>query len=569
MDKQLFYTAADAFNDALVNAGIKYVFLNSGTDYPPIIETWAKCEALGRPKPEIIVCPQETVAMSAAHGYALATGEPQGVFVHVDVGTQNLGGTVHNAARCHIPVLIFAGLSPFTMEGELPGGRNAHIQYAQNVIDQAGIVRQYTKHNEEIRTGKNIQQTLYRALQLSKSEPQGPVYLMATREILEEAGTDIGGRVSEWQDTAPAGIDDDCAEEILSALESAAKPLIVTGYLGRNTDAVSELTALCDRLSIPVVEAGATDMNFPYSHPMHAGFVAKPLAEEADVIVVIDCDLPWMPCYVTLKPDCRVYCVDIDPIKDSIPLWHIPAKLNVRANSLSVLRKWNKLLKDRAPLDAVRLKARLDRVAVLHNAVWVEADCPPTPGGGITPEFLAQCISEVIDEDTILVNEAITNRETADRFLPRTKPGTYFCNGGSSLGWHGGTAIGLKLAQPDKTVVALTGDGSYIFSCPAAVHWVARRYNTPFLTVIFNNQGWNAPKNITANQHPEGYAASTGHFWASLAPVMEYEKIAEAAGGAFARCVSEAGQLRQALTDGMDAVKNGQCAVINVILPPV
>lgn len=562
------YTAADAFNDALVNAGVRYVFLNSGTDYPPIIEAWAKCDADGRKRPEIVICPHETVAMSAAHGYALATGEAQAVFVHVDVGTQNLGGTVHNAARCHIPALIFAGLSPYTMEGELPGGRNAPIQYIQNVSDQAGIVREYTKHNAEIRTGCNIQQTVYRALQLANSDPQGPVYLTATREVLEEAGTDIGTRHAEWQSVAPAGLDSCVAETILSALEGAERPLIITGYAGRNEGAVAELAQFAETLAIPVMEIGQTHMNFPADHPMHIGFNTRPRVEEADVILVLDCDLPWMPCDVTLREGCRIFCVDIDPVKDAIPLWHIPAEINARADSHAALKQWNSMLASRAPIDAARINIRREYAAVHHSAAWDRAEAD-MPDGAITPAFLAQCIAEAVDENTIILNETITNRDVTDSSIPRTQPGTYYCNGGSSLGWHGGAAIGVKLAHPDKTVVALTGDGSYIFSAPTAVYWAARRYGTPFMTVVFNNQGWNAPKNITAQQHPDGYAVRGGSYFASLSPAAEYDQVAQAAGGAFAIRVTEPSELRRALRDGLEAVKAGQCAVINVVLPPV
>ena len=100
------YTAADALNDALVKAGVSYIFANTGTDYPPIIESWAKYDVLGLPKPEIIICPHEMVVLSAAQGYAQVTGQAQAVFVHVDVGTQNLGGSVHNAYRCRVPAFI-------------------------------------------------------------------------------------------------------------------------------------------------------------------------------------------------------------------------------------------------------------------------------------------------------------------------------------------------------------------------------------------------------------------------------------------------------------------------------
>jgi acetolactate synthase-1/2/3 large subunit len=137
----------------------------------------------------------------------------------------------------------------------------------------------------------------------------------------------------------------------------------------------------------------------------------------------------------------------------------------------------------------------------------------------MTPAFVAGAVRGVIDDDTGVLNEAITSAPAIDRHLPRTKPGTLFYSGGSSLGWHGGAAVGMKLAAPEKDVVALVGDGTYVFSCPTAVYWMARRYNAPFMTVIFNNQGWNAPRMITRGEHPDGYAARGQPFWTSFDPV--------------------------------------------------
>ena len=106
-----------------------------------------------------------------------------------------------------------------------------------------------------------------------------------------------------------------------------------------------------------------------------------------------------------------------------------------------------------------------------------------------------------------MLSEGITNYPAIVDHMRRTRPGTIFTSGGGSLGWNGGAAIGAKLAAPDKTVVALTGDGSYMFSVPSTVHWMARRYRTPFLTVVYNNRGWKAPKFSALAVHPEGYAS--------------------------------------------------------------
>lgn len=123
--------------------------------------------------------------MSMADGYARLTGKPQCVIVHVDVGTQALGVAVHNASSGHAPVLIFAGMSPFTQEGEMLGSRTEFIHWLQDVPDQRAIVAQYCRYTAEIKTGLNVKQMVNRALQFSKTAPQGPVYLCAAREVME------------------------------------------------------------------------------------------------------------------------------------------------------------------------------------------------------------------------------------------------------------------------------------------------------------------------------------------------------------------------------------------------
>ena len=136
-----------------------------------------------------------------------------------------------------------------------------------------------------------------------------------------------------------------------------------------------------------------------------------------------------------------------------------------------------------------------------------------------------------------MINEGITNFPAICDHMAREKPGTMFTSGGGSLGWNGGAAIGMKLAAPDKTFVVLTGDGSYMFSAPSTVHWMARRYRTPFLQVIYNNRGWKAPKFSTLAVHPTGFASRAEDLDVSFDPPPDYSAIAAAAGGAFARVI--------------------------------
>ncbi|MEX0852609.1 MAG: thiamine pyrophosphate-binding protein, partial [Bauldia sp.] len=241
------YTASTALFETLEAAGVAYVFANFGSDHPALIEAIAEAGATGRAIPEVVTCPNEMVALSCAQGYAQVSGRAQAVLVHVDCGTQALAGALHNVARARVPVFIFAGLSPLTQEGELTGGRNEFIHWIQDTRDQAGIVRPYVKYDNELRTAANLPQVVCRALQIAESDPKGPVYVVATREVMEaEAGTVAIDR-DVWRPLAPPALDAEAVELITDGLAAARRPLIVTSYVGRQPATVGALVRLCRR----------------------------------------------------------------------------------------------------------------------------------------------------------------------------------------------------------------------------------------------------------------------------------------------------------------------------------
>jgi acetolactate synthase-1/2/3 large subunit len=176
-------------------------------------------------------------------------------------------------------------------------------------------------------------------------------------------------------------------------------------------------------------------------------------------------------------------------------------------------------------------------------------------------------VRDAIGEDALVLSEAVTNFHVVTNHAGRSKPGTYFVSGGGSLGWNGGAAIGAKLARPEALVCSFTGDGTYMFSIPATVHWIARRYGTPFLQVIFNNQGWRAPKFSTLGVHPDGFASRAADLDIRFEPPPDYSGIAAAAGGAHGEIVRTPAQLAPAVQRALQAVRDGRCAVIDAWLP--
>jgi acetolactate synthase-1/2/3 large subunit len=569
------YSVSMAMLDALSEAGVTHLFVNLGSDHPALVEAIAEARATGHGIPHIITCPNEMVALSAAHGFAQISGTPQAVIIHVDCGTQALAGAIHNAARGRIPVFVFAGLSPATQEGELTGSRNEFIHWLQDVHDQRGIMRQYVKYENEFRAAANVRQIIHRAMQISQSDPKGPVYLTAARELLDAEATPVTTDLSRWTPVKPAALPDDAVAAIAATLANARRPLVVTSYVGRNPDAVEPLVRLCQRLGVGVLESAPNYMNFPHDDTLYQGshwnhpFQNQVLAE-ADVVLVIDSDVPWVPKNSKPNAAATILHIDIDPLKPSMPLWYINANGTWQADAATALGQLNAHL-DASGVDEGRADDRRRHYARRHAQRAADLIRLEKPDGEvITPELLTAAVRAAIDDDTIVLNEGITNYHTIYDHLGRSRPGTIFTSGGSSLGWNGGAAIGMKLARPDNTIVALTGDGSYMFSVPATVHWMARRYQTPFLQVVYNNRGWKAPKFSALAVHPDGYASRAADIDVGFEPSPDHGGIAAAAGGAFARTVRRSDELEDAIAEGLDEVKSKRrAAVLDVILAPL
>lgn len=249
------------------------------------------------------------VAMSMADGYARVSGTPQCVLIHVDVGTQGLGPAVHNASVGRTPVFIFAGLSPFTQEGELRGSRSEFIHWLQDVPDQKQIVAQYCRYSGELKTGKNVKQMVNRALQFATSAPRGPVYMVAGREVLEEEIEPYSLDQKQWSPILSSALPQDAVENLSKRLVNAKNPLVIVGYTGRDEKGITELVKLAELIKgLRVLDTAKCEMCFPADHVSYVGVRdAKDAVASADVILVVDCDVPWIPTQSRPAPDASIY----------------------------------------------------------------------------------------------------------------------------------------------------------------------------------------------------------------------------------------------------------------------
>jgi acetolactate synthase I/II/III large subunit len=541
-------STAEAYLELLAARGVEYFFANAGTDFAPLIEAWAKRLAQGLPTPKAVTVPHETPAVAMAHGYAMVTGRPQAVMVHVIVGAANALAGLINASRVGVPMLFTAGRNPITEAG-MPGARNRPIHWAQESFDQAGLVREFVKWDYELRNFVQLETVVDRALALTQAEPQGPVYLTLPREVLAEAQESFeyspASRAPKPVATVAAP---EAVAEAAGILATARRPLILAKAAGRDPGAVAPLVALAEAVGAPVVDQFHTHMNFPQDHDLHGGFDGTAYLDEADAIVIVESDVPWFPALKAPRADARIIQIAVDPLFARYPIRGFAAdvalpgapRLTLAALAEAVTRQTDgRVVAERRGKIAAAGQQR--RAAAASRARALAQDSP------IDMVWLSRCIGDVVDDRTILVNEYDMEAAQASFRVP----GSYFASPSSGgLGWGVGAALGAKLAKPDHTVICTVGDGAYIFGAPTAAHWVARAYDIPVLWIVFNNRAWNAVKRAVTSHAPDGWAKRTGMPLTELDPAPDYELVCQSSGGWAAKVEDPAalpGMLQQAL----------------------
>jgi len=553
--------AAEAFLARMAERGVEYVFANAGTDFAPIIEALAR---KNKKFPRFVTVPHENLAMAMANGYYRMAGKPAAVMVHVTVGTANTICGLMNMARDNVPVLLCAGRTPITETGHA-ASRNGAIHWGQESFDQGGMVREFVKWDYEMRAGQPPGALVDRALDIAMSEPRGPVYMCLPREVLADAAPAMRREtVRPLGSEAPAP-SQRAIEAAAQMLAKADHPLIVTAALGRTPQAVAALAKVAGDFAIPVVQPFATDLNLPTDHPMHLGFETGAHLGEADVILVINSGVPWMPKLTKPKASAKVIHMSVDPLVSRHPFREYETDLLVTGDPVAGLEMLHAALggalkgKTNGALDGRRkaaAKAREEMFDKREKFAHSVKDQMP-----IHPAWLAYCLNKAKAKDAVIVNELGTSAARLDLTEPLSLIGTGLAGG---LGAGIGSALGAKLAAPEREVIACIGDGSYMFGNPVPYHFVSRAENLPTLTVVANNHQWLAVKMSTLAVYPDGAAAKANVMPVQdLNPSPDFEKVAESCGG-YGEKVEGPADLEPALKRSLDKVRSGTQALLNV-----
>ncbi|MCJ9672952.1 thiamine pyrophosphate-requiring protein, partial [Neorhizobium sp. SHOUNA12B] len=519
--------AAEAVLTHMKAAGIDVLFANGGTDFPSIIEAFARQPETGLKMPEALVIPHEGVAVGMAHGYYLMTSKPAGVIVHVNVGLANSVMGLINARSENVPVMMFSGRTPITEHGRF-GSRSSPIHWGQEMFDQGGMVREVVKWDYELRYPEQAGIVIDRAMSIAMSEPRGPVYLSLPREALAEgAEIEINHRSTVTPTTfGPA--DPDLIAEAADLLAKAKNPLIITQSPELAAD-FEPLAGFVEKFALPTIEMWATRLALPSDHPMMIGRDSTQVLKEADVVVVINAAVPWISDHTELSAGAKVIAIGPDPQHSRVPIRSFPIDIALAGGINKTIAALAAAVAERVPASET-FSERREKWAKIKAAQAEAADKRAAMGNGspMTPAYVSRCISDILDDRTTVVNELGIDPSVMSFKYPKSYFSTPLSGG---LGFGLTAALGAQLGDRSRQVIATIGDGSYMFANPVACHQTATALKLPLLTVVFNNGIWNAVRRSTLYMYPDGSAATANTMpITALDPAPDYAAVARAHG---------------------------------------
>jgi acetolactate synthase-1/2/3 large subunit len=559
----------DAMIAAMAEAGVDYVFFTSGSEIGFYQEAIAKAHAKGRRAPKLITVTHEHASLNAALGYAAVAGKPAVTAAHVDCGTQHYGGAVHTALHCGLPVMITGGGSPTSYPGSIRGARDGggHI-WMQQSFDQNGIVRQYTKWDHRMELQDNVGLMVSRALQVARTEPCGPVYMQLPREV--SVAKVNGARfptMAQLGVALPAAPDPDGIRDIARRLVKAENPFVIVARSGRNPATVPALVRLCELMGLPVAQSAIRAYQcFPLNHPL---YMSAASLKDADMLLCLDVDIPWLADTNPPPDNAFVAITDVEPAKRRIPTMEFTADLRLTADALSVIEALEaEARRIITPDDQRRFAARAAKCAEASAKRRRDLAEDAKSRSGKTPidsKWLSHSIGQVLDDNCIVFDETIAHNQLHD-YLAISQPGSYFHNPASSGGWAQGAAFGAKMAAPERDVIAVSGDGFYMFGTPIHALWSAKHYKAPFMAVVYQNRSYSTGTlRINSVYGQDSYTAKADYDGGYFDPPIDFAKEAEAA-GAYGENVTDPAQVMPALKRGLERIRNGQPAVISVWL---
>lgn len=511
---------AESFLATLRNAGVRYLFGLPGTTEVGLLDVLPEQDEI-----QYILTLHESIAVAMAEGYARASGTIGVANVHSTVGTGNTLSMLMNAYTDQVPVVVTAGT-----KDDRCLGTGVFCDAPYQITE---LLRQHTKWSWQVLDPAYVGRDLAKAIRLCQSPIQGPVYLAIPENFWSEpsqASGDLGMGLSR-QFRADAG----SVQKAVEWLHAATRPVLMVGNEIGKVGALEEAVAFAETWQIPVVTEDRKSwnyINFPMDHPLYMGpFNHKSdLIKKADLFISIGNRL-FMPIthqnYQYFSPETRIVQVHSDASRIGT---HVRVDLGMISEARAALQdllaasrslrvdpgKRRTYLEEIVGVKATKRKVMEELIAKARNA------------GSIKVHHLVDELSRQASADAALINEGVRSGNYIQDFFNFTIKRTHFAYNGGSLGWGLPGAMGVKLAKPEREVIAFLGDGSFLFT-PQSL-WTAAHYGIDVKVIICNNKAYMAVKGSLISF--KGRAAAGGRFVGTdfSEPAIDYAALCKGFG---------------------------------------
>jgi benzoylformate decarboxylase len=542
------YKGRQVFMETLRAHGVEYIFGNPGTTEMPILDS-----LLEYPELRYIMTLQESIAVGAAHYYAQASGKTGVVSLHVAPGLGNGLGMLYNGFEANSPMLVTAGQQDRRMRLREPLLGHDLVAMAAPVV----------KWSVEVESADEMAPILHRALKIAHDPPEGPVFVALPIDVLEQ-DTEAGPVAASplYRRAAP---DAEGIERAAVLVASARRPVIVVGDGIARSGAQDELVALAELVGAPVYYEGLYhQVDFPTDHPNcslrlpfdHAAI--RSTLGDADVVLLAGGSFfeeVWFDHGSPFPDGARVLQIEASPEK----LAHnFPLDLGLVGDPREALRALRARVA--AAVDGGFRAAAAERNAALASAQERELagqaarakakwDDQPIAAARLMAE-----IRDAMPARTVVVNEAITLTPDVMRTLAFPRAGDYYGTRGGGIGQAVPGAVGVKLAHPDRPVLAISGDGSALYTIQAL--WTSAHHDLPMVWVILHNRSYRILKfNLDNYQRRFGLPGDRPYPHMDLTePEIDFVAIARGFGVAGEQ-VSKPEDIRSALARAFESGK--------------
>ena len=539
-----FISGKRAFLELLKQEGVDTIFGNPGTTELPLMDILAVEQEI-----RYVLALQEAAVMGMADGYAQASGRLAVVNLHVAPGLGNALGMLYDAQKAGSPILVTAGQHDQSFTLTEP------ILWAELTT----IARPFVKWAAEVRRLADLPRAVHRAAKTALAPPTGPVFLSIPADVLNaEAELDLGAptRIASGLRGDPRAI-----EQAAELLARAERPLVIAGDIVAQSDAHVELVRLAELIGAPVyLESIPSTASFPSSHPLYRGAMTRlapairEVLERHDLLFSVGGDL-----FTLSLPS------DVEPVPPGLPILHLDADpwelgknhaaaVAILGDPKHTLPELVEMISARADPDFAARAARRREAAsaaaaserdTLRDRARSLAEARP-----VQPLALLHAIAEALPRDAVVVEEALSSGAGLRQLIASEDAKSFFGLRGGGIGWGLPAAVGVKLAQPERPVIAIVGDGSAMYTCQAL--WTAAHEGLNIAFVILNNGSYRILKQRT--KALRGYAEQTGTYVAMDLddPSIDFMALARSFGlrAERAETVAEAVQALRGALDG-------------------